>query len=341
MPEAESKPPRITINVRISDSTLNMLREIAPGYRVDRHYGDIPDSVWADTEILFTGRAYPLPEQAPRLRWIQLTSAGFDGPLKNPVVQISDIEVTSSSGIHATPIAEYCLGMMLALNLKIPKMLELKRKIEWPSSASPQVFGPAPLRGKTVGIVGYGSIGRELARLCAALGMTVLASKRDLRKIEQRETYQEPGTGDPAGEIPLRLYPGEAVSTMARECDFLIVTVPLTSGTSQLIDARVLDSMKPTSALINIARGDIIDEAALTEALHEGKIGGAALDVFAEEPLPPTNPLWTLDNVIISPHISGDTPDYVERAARVFAENLRRYLERQPLLNALDRARGY
>lgn len=338
---AETDPkPRIVVKSSISDALLAQLRDIAPTYRVDRYPDTVPDSIWAETEILFTGRTLPTPEQAPRLRWIQLASAGFDWAVKQPIGQLPDIDLTSSSGMHATPIAEYCLGMMLALNLKIPAMLDLKRKSEWPKQR-PALFGPAPLRGKTVGIIGYGSIGRELARLCDALGMKVLAAKRDAKKTEARDGWVEAGTGDPMGEIPIRIYPGQAVATMVRDCDIVVMTAPLTGDTRHMIDMDVLRAMKSSAFFINIARGDVVDEVALCAALQDNDIAGAALDVFSEEPLPQTSPLWGLPNVIISPHVSGDLPDYFEQAGRVFAENLRRYVEKRSLINVLDRVRGY
>lgn len=340
MPDAEPKP-RVVITVGVSDAVLEQLRALAPAFRIDRLIGEISNAVWAETEVLFTSRVFPTPEQAPRLRWIQTTSAGFDLALSQPVAQIADIQITSVSGIHATPIAEYCLGMMLALNMRLPAMHDLKREKHWPKDRHAG-FGPAPLRGKTVGIVGYGNIGRELARLAAALGMNVLAAKRDVMRLEASDTFMmDDDTGDPSGDIPARIYPGQAVPTMARECDFLVVTVPLTTGTHKLIDGRVFDAMKQSAFFVNIARGDVVDEPALIEALQSNRIAGAALDVFTEEPLPPTSPLWALPNVIISPHIAGNTPDYVERAARVFSENFRRYVERRPLVNLLDRTTGY
>lgn len=338
MPDTDNKP-RIVVKAAISDALLADLRDIAPQYRIDRTPDTVPDSIWAEAEIVFTGRGLPTPDQAPRLRWVQLASAGFDWALKTPLGQAADIDLTSTSGMHATPIAEYCLGMMLALNLKLPLMLDLQRKAEW--AKRPSSFGPAPLRGKTVGIVGYGSIGRELARQCDALGMTVLAAKRDVKKLEMRDGWMEPGTGDPTGELPARVYPGQAVATMAKECDVLVITTPLTPDTRHLVDLRVLEAMKSTAFLINIARGDVLDEVALIHMLQTGGIAGAALDVFSEEPLPSTSPLWGLPNVIVSPHVSGDLPDYFERAGRVFAENLRRYVEKRPLINLLDRAKGY
>ncbi|MBK8136435.1 MAG: D-2-hydroxyacid dehydrogenase [Chloroflexi bacterium] len=340
MPDSDSKP-RIVVTVNVPDSTLDALRASAPAYRVDKYAGEVPNAVWLETEVLFTSRVYPTPEQAPRLRWIQTCSAGFDWALTHPIAQHKDILITSVSGIHATPIAEYCLGMMLALNLKIPTMIEYKREKSWGKDRNTG-FGPAPLRGKTVGIVGYGSIGRELARLCEAIGMNVLAAKRDVMHVEAGDAfYLHDETGDPQGEIPARIYPGQAIATMARECDFLVVTVPLTGGTRHLIDIRVFDAMKETAYFLNIARGDVVDEQALIGALQTQRIAGAALDVFAEEPLPATSPLWGLPNVIISPHVAGNTPDYNERSAKVFAENLRRYVERKVLMNALNRTEGY
>jgi len=339
MAETDLKP-RIVVKSTLSDALLSHLRDIAPDYRVDYYPDAVPDNVWAEAEILFTGRTLPTPEQAPRLRWIQLASAGFDWAQKTPIGQRPDIDIASSSGMHATPIAEYCLGMMLALNLKLPLMLDLKRKSEWPKNR-PSAFGPAPLRGKTVGIIGYGSIGRELARLCDALGMVVLAAKRDVMRPEARDGWIEPGTGDPLGEIPTRLYPGQAVATMAKDCDFVVMTAPLTGDTRHMIDLTVLNAMKSTAFFINIARGDVVDEVALVHSLQHDGIAGAALDVFVEEPLPQSSPLWSLPNVIISPHVSGDLPDYFERAGRVFAENLRRHVQKRPLINLLDRVKGY
>lgn len=341
MSEQDTKP-RIVVAVNVNDASLEMLKAAAPEYRVERYLDEVPANVWADTEILFTFRSVPTPEQAPRLRWIQSVSAGFDYLLSRPIVEGNkDLMVTSTSGIHAPQIAEYCLGMMLALNMRIPALLDNKRDKLWPKDSLSNA-GAASLRGRTVGIVGYGSIGRELARLCDALGMTVLAAKRDAMHPEAGDVfYLFENTGDPNGEIPARIYPSEAVATMAKECDFLVVTIPLTGGTRHSIDARIFEAMPDSAYFINIARGNVVDEPAMIEALQNQKIAGAALDVFAEEPLPQTNLLWTLPNVIISPHTAGNADDYNERAAKVFAENLRRYREQKTLVNLLDRHSGY
>jgi phosphoglycerate dehydrogenase-like enzyme len=237
-------------------------------------------------------------------------------------------------------MAEYCLMMMLAFEYQLPKMMELKSKAEWPKDAG-RLFNAKGLRGKTLGIAGYGSVGRELARLANAMGMKVLAGKRDVMHPEDTSGYAQEGTGDPKGVIPERLYPGEALASMARECDYLVIITPLTGETRHIVNEEVLKAMKKSAVLINVARGSVVDEAALISALAAETIAGAALDVFEEEPLPATSPLWNLENVIISPHTSGNNALYHEKAASLFAENLRRYVEKRPLLNLLDRKRGY
>lgn len=331
---------RVVVAMDFSDAIIEQLRSIAPRLHIERHFPLVPDPVWAEAEVLYTLNRFPDPTQAPRLRWIQLHFAGVDHALKQPIVQAEDVEVTTASGVHAVHMAEFCLAMMLAFTYKLPLLLQLQAKAEWPKNAGER-FNPRELRGQTLGIVGYGSIGRELARQADALGMTVLATKRDVMHPAEEDQYVEPGTGDPSGDIPARLYPPQGLVSMAPECDFLVVTTPLTDATRHMINEDVLHAMKRTAVLINVARGALVDEDALISALAAGTIAGAALDVFEEEPLPPTSPLWNLDNVILSPHISGNSVHYHEKAAALFAENLERYLNKQPLLNRLERKRGY
>lgn len=334
------EPIRVVVAMDFSDEIMAELRAVSPRLHIERHHPNVPDSVWADTEILYTWRHFPEPAQAPRLRWIQTQFAGLDGIIKQPIVKAEDVEITSASGIHTVQMAEFCLGMMLAFNYKIPAVLQYQAKEEWPANAI-KIFNPQDMRGQTLGIAGYGSIGRELARLADAMGMTVLATKRNLKHLDDSDGYTIPGTGDPEGGIPARLYPPEATASMAALCDFLVVTTPLVEGVPPVISEAVLNVMKPTAVLINVARGAVVDEAALITALSSGKLGGAALDVFKEEPLPSSSPLWNLENVILSPHISGNNARYHEKAAALFAENLQRYLNNQPLLNRFDRKRGY
>lgn len=330
----------VVVAMNFSDTIMAQLQAISPRLHIERHFPSVQEGVWGETEILYTLSQYPDPTQVPRLRWIQLHNAGVDRAIKQAIVRAEDISVTTASGIHAVQMGEYCLGMMLALSYKLPLMLHYQAKAEWPEK-SQTIFAPNELRGQTLGIAGYGSIGRELARLADALGMRVLASKRDVMHPEEQDSYREASTGDPDGHIPARLYPADALASMASECDFVVITTPQIEGALPVMGEEVLQAMKKTAVLVNIARGSVVDEKALITALSSGKIAGAALDVFQEEPLPPTSPLWNLSNVIISPHVSGNSARYHEKAAGLFAENLRRYLDKRPLLNLLNRKRGY
>ncbi len=340
MTEAENTI-HVIVNADISNDILQQLRAISSRLRLERYYPNVPDSAWATAEILFvSGRDLPEPAEAPRLRWIQTFSAGLDHILDLPIVQAEDVEITSTSGMHATQMAEFSLMMMLAFEYKLPKMLEFQSKATWPEKRY-DTFAPQALRGQTLGIVGYGSIGRELARLADALGMVVVATKRNVKQTADEESYAEAGTGDPAGDIPTRLYPPEALASMLSVCDYVVITLPRTKDTYHSFNQEMFDAMKKTAVLVNVGRGGVVDEDALISTLAAGRIAGAALDVFEEEPLPSDSPLWGLDNIIIAPHISGYTVRYDEKAAALFAENLERYLNNEPLFNRLDRGRGY
>jgi phosphoglycerate dehydrogenase-like enzyme len=219
--------------------------------------------------------------------------------------------------------------------------MEYKARADWPLEGKYTTFMPLELRGSTVGIVGYGSIGREIAHIARTFGMEVLAVKRDVRQPAEPDGYALAERGDPEGVYFHRLYPPEALISMVRECDFVVLTLPLTESTRNMIDADVLEAMKPTAYLINLSRGGIVAEDALLAALRSGQIAGAGMDVFAAEPLPEDNPLWKEPNLIISPHISGVTTDYDVKAVTMFIENLKRYIARKDLLNLVDRTRGY
>ncbi len=306
---------------------------------------DLANKSWpkgrtTSAEIIYAvGRsAVPPLEAAPNLRWVQSHWAGVDD-FTDSEIWHSDIRLTTASGIHAPNMGQYVMTQILAWAHRVPAWLREQRRGEWPKDRWNK-FLPDELRGHTLGILGYGSIGREVARLAKAFGMTVLASKRDGRHI-QDPGYSIPGIGDPEGVMADRIYPSGAVRSMIAECDYVVITLPLTSSTRALFDENLLRAMKPTAYLVNVGRGAIIDETALVKALKKGWIAGAGLDVFDTEPLPGNSPLWSLDNVILSPHVSGFTAHYDERAVDLFCENLGRYLAGETLFNLVDRAAGY
>jgi phosphoglycerate dehydrogenase-like enzyme len=329
--------------VSFTEAHLDKLRAVSPQLEVHQ-MTDIPldappEDLRNRTEILYGwGRPLYNAHLFSRLKWIQAHSAGIDYLLDKPIWQ-SDVILTTINGIHAIPMTEHALAMMLAFRWKLPTMLRLQSRAEWAKERW-NVFSRPELRGTTLGLVGYGAIGRELARQAQSLGMRVLATNRS----GQRRPSQAPGQagiGDPQATIPAKIYPTSNLLDMLPECDYVVVLAPLTHETRHLFNAKAFARMKPTAFFFNLARGPLVDETDLVEALKTGQIAGAGLDVFEEEPLPAESPLWQIENVIISPHVSGFTPEYDERASDLFAENLRRYLDGEPLLNLVDRGRGY
>jgi phosphoglycerate dehydrogenase-like enzyme len=337
-------PIEILSTLRFTDDLLRDLQAVSPRFHIDQQPCHTVVEVAAAlaahpaTEIL---HAFHVPadalDLAPGLRWVQLHSAGADHLLGHPLMR-GEVAITTASGIHATPIAEYVFASILAYRWRVPHMTHCQREGEWPSGRW-ELYSRPELRGSTLGIIGYGSIGREVGRLGQAFGMRVFALRRSAGRTEQGYTVQ--GTGDPAGIVPDRFYPPDELSEMLAQCDYVVIALPMTSATEHFIGEAELRAMKPTAYLVNIARGAIVDEKALLRALQEGWIGGAGLDVFEHEPLPPDDPLWDLENVLISPHVAGFSPRYDERAAALFGQNLARYLAGEPLLNAVDKERGY
>jgi phosphoglycerate dehydrogenase-like enzyme len=337
------KPIDVLITVALSEEQIEPIRQISPRLRIHHHpvksAEDIPADIWEQVEILYTDRVLPSAESAPNLKWVQVHFAGIDHLASHPLIQVERITFTTMSGAVAPQVAEHVLMMLLALGHKLPEMHALQAKAEWPRDRWERLK-PLELRNSTVGLVGYGSIGREIARLLQPLNAHILAAKRDAMHPAETD-YAIEGLGDPQGDLFTRLYPTEAVRSMIKECDFVVICVPLTPATRGMIGEAELAAMKPGAYLVDVSRGGIVNHAALVEALQEKKIGGAALDVFPEEPLPPSSPLWKMPNVLISPHVSGISPHYTSRAVALFSENLKRYLQNIPLYNQFDRERGY
>jgi len=281
-------------------------------------------STIADADIMVGYRI--LPEMlacATRLRWIQFGSAGIDHTVFPGLLE-SGVIITNVSGIHRSAVSEHVLGLMLALSRRIDTAIRLQMERKY--DRSPISPFADELAGRTVGIVGLGKIGLELARICKCLGMTVVGTKRtSARDLPYVDEVMSPSGLDRVLELS----------------DFLVLVLPLTDMTRAMIGEREIGLMKSSAYIINVARGQMIDEQALTKALREGRLAGVALDVFAEEPLPPESPLYDLPNVIITPHVAGSHKRYAERAFEVFKANLDAFEAGRQMVNVYDRGRGY
>jgi phosphoglycerate dehydrogenase-like enzyme len=264
--------------------------------------------------------------EARALRWIHTSGAGVD-PILFPELVRSSVVLTNSRGIYDRAMAEYVLALMLAFAKHLPQTLDLQRKHEWLHRET------ECLDGRTAVIVGAGSIGREIARLLRAAGMRVLGVARRPRGGDSRSASPDEPFERVAGI--------EEIGAVLPEGDFVVLVLPLTPETRGLIDARVLARMKRTARLINVGRGAVLDDAALIDALRGGRIAGAALDVFADEPLPQDHPFWDLPGVIVSPHMSGDFYGWQAATSALFVENFERWRAGRPLLNVVDKERGY
>ncbi len=336
-------PVHVLVSHAFKPAQLKQLEGVSPRLRIQQlaaaKADEVPADTWARCEVLYTDRLLPSPEQAPNLKWIQFHYAGLDRFLQEPALNMPGIQVTTLSGAAAPQMAEHILMMMLALARHLPDAMQLQDKKEWPKDRFER-FRPLELRDATVGILGYGSIGREVARLLTGFNATVLAIKQNA--MQPVDTgYSPEGQGDPGGDFAQRIYPPQAIKSMLKICDFIIICAPLTPKTRNLINAATLESCKPGAYLVDVSRGGIVDHQALLKALHNGALGGAALDVFPEEPLPAKSPLWDAPNLLITPHVSGNSKHYDQRATDLFAENLLRYIGGLPLFNSIDPQRGY
>lgn len=336
-------PIDVLITVPINSALTKGLQEVSPLLRITLHPAEtidhLPDELWGRCEVLYTKRIIPDVELAPNLKWVQHHHTAIDASMEFIVSDRRNLIITTMSGAVATQIAEYVISMLLAFGWHLPALSISQKKAEWPKDRWER-FIPRELRTSTVGIIGYGSIGRQVACLLREFGATVLASKNDAMHPAD-DGYSPEGIGDPQGEFVHRLYPGQALKSMLKDCDFIVVTVPLTNKTRGMINAQVLSACKPTAYLIDISRGGVVDHTALIKSLNEHRLAGAALDVFPEEPLPKKSPLWEMPNVIITPHIAGLSAHYDERAMALFAENLSRYVADLPLYNVFDSKKGY
>lgn len=261
------------------------------------------------------------------LRWVHSGAAGVGGSLYPEMLE-SEVIFTNSAGTHGVPVAEHAVAMMFYLARAFDHV-EASRRAGRLWDRDRVACAPSPvgeLVDSVVGIIGFGGIGREVGKRAKGLGMQVWAVDR------------EPGT---ASDVVDRLFGPEDLTTVLAGSDYVVLCVPHTQETDGLIGAAELGAMKESAVLINVARGRIVDEQALAEALKAGSIRGAGLDVFQDEPLPADSPLWQLDNVCLTPHLGGVSPRFWEREAELIIENTRRYLAGEPMLNVVDKQAGY
>ncbi len=331
---------RVLITQPFQYELINTLQAISSRLEIThvptKHSVDL-EKYWATVEVLYTSKIVPKPEQAPCLSWIQAHFAGVEHLLQHPI--IDHVHLTTASGVGAKSIAEYVIGGLLALNHHIPSFLEHQSKKIW-SSQRLQIFVPSELQNTTLGIIGYGGIGQEIAHLANAFGMKILVTKRDISE-PSINSWQFPNPSKTQQDLVAKLYLPEHLHIMLKHCDYVVAAVPLTENTKHMISSSEFSAMKKGTVLVNISRGKVVDELALINALQTGHLRGAILDVFETEPLDTKSPLWTLPNVIISPHVSGLNPNYDQRAIELFANNLKSYLSGNPLLNEVNIKRGY
>lgn len=280
-----------------------------------------------DLDILTT---YEMDEtifshSSEKLKWIHFGSAGIENSLIPSILKSKTI-ITNASGVHAGPVSEFAMGMILYLSKQFRGCETFKNNAEWTQwELARQTI---QLKGKTVGIIGFGSIGKAIAKKAKAFDMKVIATRRLQKKVETKKIVDE-------------LIPLSDLDYLLSNSDYVIIACPLTPLTKGMIGSKELAKMKSSAFIINIARGSIIDEVALINALQSNEIAGAGLDVFSTEPLDKKNPLFELENVFLSPHISGNFPEYQKDVVIQFAENLNRFLAGKDLKNRVCKKRLY
>ena len=310
----------LTLPERVRMQYCDALRAKFPELtvRMVDHHSKVDPYIDA-TEILVTFgpmMADHVVRDAGNLKWIQALGTGVDNIVDLPSLR-DDVLVTNLHGIHGAPVSEAAIALMLALSRELPRLVRNQDRRHWDR------FPARLLKDKTAGIVGVGAIAEELAPKCKAFGMTVLGISSAPRDVAGFD----------------RMYPREALERAAGEADYLVLLTPYSAATRSIVDAKIFAAMKPTSFLVNLARGGVVDEEALIRALERGQIAGAALDVFGHEPLPEDHPFWTMDNVMVTPHLGGFCDVYVDHALPVVEENLRRFLagETEKMLNVVQR----
>ncbi|MDE2998124.1 MAG: D-2-hydroxyacid dehydrogenase [Gemmatimonadota bacterium] len=311
---------KIVLCPPVSDALCEQVRQTAPGAEVVTASMDDAPEVVGDADVIFGMYTEEIIRAAVKVRWIQTTSAGMDMLMEIPGVREGRFRLSNASGLHALQVAEHAWALTAALFRGLHVAIRNQLAREWKG---------APIRdlyGATAGIVGFGGIGRRYAWLARGFDMRILAV--DVQQSERPDFVDA-------------LWGTERLEELLSESDVVFIACPYTPQTERLIDARAFRIMKNSAFLVNTARGPIVDEAALVDALGSAEIAGAGLDVFETEPLPADSPLWEMENVIITTHSAGASSYRPQRTIDFFCENLKRFMAGEPLLNETDRNLGY
>lgn len=323
--DAEQRRPTVVILGATSDEPPPGLEPIAQSacFRFAADAQELEGAIGeADVLFVWDFRSTELRDawhRVEKLRWVHVAGAGVDAVLFPDMVE-SQVTITNSRGVFDRSIAEYVLGVMLVFAKDLLQTIGLQQQKKWVHRDTEMLAGHKLL------VVGAGSIGRTIARLARCAGMEVDAIARTAR-------YSDEDFG--------RVFPSEDLDEVLPEADYVVVAAPLTAQTRGMFGAAQFERMKPGARFINVGRGPIVDESALTDALRDGRIAGTALDVFSEEPLPEDSPLWEMPQVVVSPHMSGDFVGWLEALGGLFVENFRRWERGDELLNVVDKERGY
>jgi phosphoglycerate dehydrogenase-like enzyme len=309
-----------------SDDSLRLLAEAGDGVRfvIGSRPEDYGGAVLDADAVFFSGGHPPVLDgvlaASPRVRWVHARWAGLEGLLSTAIAAHPAV-LTNARGVYSGALAEFVLGAILYFAKDMARMVRNQRAGRW------EPFDVEEVRGKTLGIVGYGHIGASIAERCRGCGVRVLALRR----------HHAP----PAEALVDEWVPATRLRELMARSDYVAVALPATGETRRMVDAAALEALKPSAVFVNVGRGSTVDEDALVRALERGKIRGAALDVFETEPLPAGHPLYRLENVLVSPHCADHTPTWRDDAVRAFLANLARFRRGEALQNVVDKARGY
>lgn len=328
--------PHILIDLPIEPSWVDALQQ-SLGTPVTLATGDVgkpralPESELRDAEAILCNTLPANHDAMTSLQMVQIASAGFK-QVEGLGLSERGVSVCTASGVNDVPIAEWVVLMMLSLRRNFPQLLRNQAEAKWDRDAQFQT----ELRGMTLGIWGYGGIGREAARLAKMMGLTVHVLTRS-GKIGTTPRFHVQGTGDDEGNLPDRVFSAAEAEAFCATLDYLVLAIPETPDNLGLIGAAIFEALPDRAFLLNPARGKLVHEQALFNALRGGQIAGAALDTHFHYPMPADHPLWTMDNVVMTPHISGSSqsPHFTRRLWELFVENLRRQRNGEPLLGQL------